>query len=1024
MSITIGIDLGSATTKAAYLGPAGPELIENRAGHFLTPSVVYLAKNSSLLVGESARDAGLDDPINLAFLIKQFLGRDFTDPLLQPVIHNLPFPVVRADNAECEFLLRGERRRPADLAAALLRQVKGDAESYLGEQVSQAVLAVPGYFGMRQRQALLEAARQAGLEVKLSLSEAAAVTLAAGLDAPEEPRTVLVVDYGGHVFNAAVLFTCAGILEELGAAGDANLGGDLFDQKIQAWLLDKLRHERGVDIRHLPNAPELQYRIRHSAELAKINLCRTGKPASILIPGLLADIRLSDFEARLTPDEFEQMIQEDIQHSTTLVQDAIRRAKLSVEDIDAVYLVGGNSKVPLVQKRLGDMFGEGRIKKPNSFGSIALGAAIQAGNLVAPQALSYQTVSGIAGSDDQAGGPVQVLEKIPKPIGFEQAGGSFAVLLDEATYYPMDKPVTRTFYTVQDRQPFFRLPLFEGFDPLARNNQYLGTVEYNLPPGLPAGTAITAEFLVDGDGVISVAVAFPEHPEVKATARLISHAAGDPGNQPASQAGASSEPQVQSQGKPSPEQVLASETQFLIFQCLLVLREGQGLLPASGFDKIQSLVRSLSDALQDETWNLVKSLSAQVESELEVYRLFLTLGIAREIANNAEFVGSANRNSVTKLNQALKLADAALPRKDENGLWRAVNDASSALNDILQSQGSLLAASSFIGAPSLMGGGGGQPGHAYEPVNMYYGPPSTLPMGHAQILSSAAPEPAAKPAPPPSSLVPGAVDRVHFSVTAPPRVQDGSSFVVDLWAHLEQQRQEVIQRAREAAGGREIQVKTKGPLPVQRGTVLTVHLKIDGMVIEDPEDTILWQGEIGSANFAVHVPTGTSLGIHLGRATIYADAAPIAKINFELEVGQRIAEVKPLPVQETRYQNAFASYASADRDKVLHCLLGMEKAAPQLQIFVDVHSLRSGQNWEQELWTRIPASDIFFLFWSTNASQSTWVEKEWRCAYNAKGLEFINPVPLQPPDLAPPPPELAGLHFNDWELAYLRSSKP
>jgi hypothetical protein len=271
--------------------------------------------------------------------------------------------------------------------------------------------------------------------------------------------------------------------------------------------------------------------------------------------------------------------------------------------------------------------------------------------------------------------------------------------------------------------------------------------------------------------------------------------------------------------------------------------------------------------------------------------------------------------------------------------------------------------------------------------------------------------------------VPGAVDRVHFSVTSPPLIQPGSSFVVDVWAHLDQQRQEVIQRAKEAVAGRKIQIKTRGPLPVGRGTVLTVHLKIDNLLIEDPEDTILWEGEIGSASFAVQVPQDAAPGSRLGQATIYADAVQIARVNFELNVGAEQVEAKALPAQEKRYQTAFASYASPDRDEVLRCIQGMQKAAPSLNIFVDVHSLRSGQNWEQELWTRIPASDVFFLFWSTNAMQSEWVEKEWRCALNAHGLAFIDPVPLQPPDVAPPPPELAGLHFNDWQLAYRRNKR-
>ncbi len=271
--------------------------------------------------------------------------------------------------------------------------------------------------------------------------------------------------------------------------------------------------------------------------------------------------------------------------------------------------------------------------------------------------------------------------------------------------------------------------------------------------------------------------------------------------------------------------------------------------------------------------------------------------------------------------------------------------------------------------------------------------------------------------------VPGAVEKVHFSVTAPPMVQPGTSFLVDAWAHLEAQRQEVIKRAKEAASGRKVFVKTRGPFLISRGTVLSMQLKISGMVIEDPEETILWEGEIGSASFAVQVPAEAEPGECRGCITVFANDTPVSRLLFELKVANYETEAIPLMLLEKRFQSAFASYASQDREAVLYCVQGMEKAAPWLNIFVDVHSLRSGQNWEQELWKHIPESDVFYLFWSVNAMRSPWVEKEWRCALETNGLEFISPVPLQSPEDAPPPTELASLHFNDWELAYRRQAK-
>ena len=271
---------------------------------------------------------------------------------------------------------------------------------------------------------------------------------------------------------------------------------------------------------------------------------------------------------------------------------------------------------------------------------------------------------------------------------------------------------------------------------------------------------------------------------------------------------------------------------------------------------------------------------------------------------------------------------------------------------------------------------------------------------------------------------PGAVDRVHFSVTAPPAVPPGASFVVDIWAHLEQQRQEVIQRAKAAVGGRDVQIKTKGPLPISRGTVLAVHLKIDDLLIEDPQDTILWEGEIGSASFAVQVPRDCARpeptwGGRPSTPTASRSRASILSWRWRPST----AEARLLPTHDQRIRTAFASYASPDRDLVLRCVQGMEKAAPFLNIFMDVHSLRSGQKWEQELWQRIPACDIFFLFWSSNASQSAWVEKEWRCALDTPRHRFYRPRPAGAAGCGPPAAELAGLHFNDWELAYQRGQR-
>ena len=286
------------------------------------------------------------------------------------------------------------------------------------------------------------------------------------------------------------------------------------------------------------------------------------------------------------------------------------------------------------------------------------------------------------------------------------------------------------------------------------------------------------------------------------------------------------------------------------------------------------------------------------------------------------------------------------------------------------------------------------------------------------------------------------VDNVHFTVTAPPRVRPKSTFVVDLWAHLEEHQKKVIEQARLMAEEEKLIIRSVGPKAIGRGTVLTARLEIEDMDIEHNSQTILWEGEIGNANFAVRVPKDVVLGPKPGTANIYIDGLRIAMVNFVIQVveltkvgvgvgvglgegeGEEEVSVSSLPIQEHRIATAFASYARLDRDKVLPRIQGIQKALPSLNIFLDILSLRSGQNWEREIRTIIPSKDIFYLFWSENAQKSHWVEMEWRCALETRGIDFIDPVPLVSPEVVPPPPELGVKHFDDWTLAFTRNTNP
>jgi hypothetical protein len=267
------------------------------------------------------------------------------------------------------------------------------------------------------------------------------------------------------------------------------------------------------------------------------------------------------------------------------------------------------------------------------------------------------------------------------------------------------------------------------------------------------------------------------------------------------------------------------------------------------------------------------------------------------------------------------------------------------------------------------------------------------------------------------------IDKVHFSVASPPAVEPGQKFIVDVWAHLGQQRAEVlrqVERARPQTDAPSI-IRPKGPFKIERGTTLFVRLRFDDFDVEPPEDVILWDGEIGNASFEVTVPTAIPEGMKTGFVTVHWEGRlQIARVPLQLLVAAKIVPTAPTTQPLQHIRKAFASYASPDRNEVLGRIQGMQKIAPDLKVFLDVVDLRSGEDWETKLWQVIPENDVFYLFWSAAAKASPWVEKEWRCALDRRGLGFIDPVPLVSPDEVQPPEELAKKHFNDWGLAYRR----
>jgi hypothetical protein len=268
------------------------------------------------------------------------------------------------------------------------------------------------------------------------------------------------------------------------------------------------------------------------------------------------------------------------------------------------------------------------------------------------------------------------------------------------------------------------------------------------------------------------------------------------------------------------------------------------------------------------------------------------------------------------------------------------------------------------------------------------------------------------------------IDDVHFSITAPAILKPGMSFELQFWAHLESQRKLLLERARLVTGisdTLDLILKSEGPYQLERGAKLSVRLSVEGLEITPSHKVLLWMGEVGAAAFIITVPAAATLNPHLGVASLRVNGMQIARTNFALNVGTAAPSVSTVSARAALHKKAFASYASEDRDAVIARVQGMETALKGLHVFVDVVDLRSGQYWEQELWNVIPKSDIFYLFWCRQPRSSEWVRKEWQCALKERGLDYIDPVPLESPEFAPPPPELAAKHFNDPLVAFLVS---
>src|SRR5512136_1338418 len=481
MARAVGIDLGTTFSLIATMQGGDPVIIPTSEGERLLPSVVAVSKTGERLVGWLAKRQGVTNPENTIFSIKRLMGRKFKDPEVQTDIKRLPYKIVEASNGDAKVIMGGKEYSPPEISAMILQKLKLDAEAYLGEKVTDAVITVPAYFNDSQRQATKDAGAIAGLNVIRIINEPTASSLAYGLDKKKE-AIVAVYDLGGGTFDISVLEMGEGTFQVKSTSGDTHLGGDDFDQRIMDWLCDEFKKQAGIDLRQDKMALQ---RVRDAAEKAKRELS-TIQQTEVSLPYITADASgPKHMNIVLSRSKMEQLVMELVDKSIGPCRQALQDAGLTPAQINEVLLVGGQTRTPLVQTKVAQFFGQEPKKTVNPDEAVALGAAIQGGVLKGEVR------------------EVLLLDVTPLTLGIETLGGVATPLIPRNTTIPTSK--SQVFSTAADSQPSVEVHVIQGERPMAGDNKTLGRFILDgilpAPRGMPQ---IEVAFDIDANGILSV----------------------------------------------------------------------------------------------------------------------------------------------------------------------------------------------------------------------------------------------------------------------------------------------------------------------------------------------------------------------------------------------------------------------------------------------------------------------------------------------------------------------------------------